>query len=117
MKSAYENPQPVDNYLQTELAAGRIVGPFLPHQLKGAQVSSFGVIPKANQPGKWRLILDLSSPYQQSVNDGIPRELCSMRYITIDDAVKKILSLDQGCLLAKLDVEHAYRNIPVHPDD
>ena len=28
MKSAYENPQPVDNYLQTELAAGRIVGPF-----------------------------------------------------------------------------------------
>ena len=117
MRSAYENPQPVDEYLQTELASGRIVGPFLPHQLKGAQVSSFGVIPKANQPGKWRLILDLSSPYQQSVNDGIPRELCSMRYVTIDDAVEKILSVGQGCLLAKLDVEHAYRNIPVHPDD
>ena len=87
MRSADDNPQPVDKYIQTELAAGRIVGPFLPHQVEGAQVSSFGVIPKANQPGKWRLILDLSSPYQQSVNDGISRELCSMRYVTIDDAV------------------------------
>ena len=69
------------------------------------------------QPGKWRLILDLSSPYQQSVNDEIPWELCSMRYIIINDTVEKILSVGQGCLLVKLHVEHAHRNIPVHPDD
>ena len=40
-----------------------------------------------------------------------------MRYVTIDDAVQKILSVGQGCLLVKVDIEHAYWNIPVHPDD
>ena len=117
MKSAHENPQPVNEYLLTELAAGRIVGPFEPHHLQGAQVSRFGVIPKASQPGKWRLILDLSSPVNKSVNDGISKHLCSMKYTTTDDAIEKILDMGQGCLLAKVDVEHAYRNIPVHPDD
>ena len=93
MKSAHENPQPVNEYLLTELAAGRIVGPFEPHLLQGAQVSCFGVIPKANQSGKWRLILDLSSPVNQSVNDGISKHLCSMKYATTDDAIEKILDM------------------------
>ena len=38
-----------------------------------------------------------------------------MFYISTDDAVKKIMELGQGCLLAKVDIEHAYRNIPVRP--
>lgn len=75
------------------------------------------MIPKANQAGKWRLILDLSSPKGASVNDTIPSELCTLLYIIKDDAVVKIMELGKGCCLAKLDVEHAYRNIPVHPDD
>ena len=70
MLSAVENPQPVQEYMKTELEAGRIVGPFQPHELEGAQISRFGVIPKGNKRGKWRLILDLSSPANQSVNDG-----------------------------------------------
>ena len=117
MRSAKENPQPVNDYLATELAAGRIVGPFEPHELPNGQVSRFGVIPKANQPGKWRLIVDLSSPNGYSVNDGIAPELCSLKYASVDQAVENILGLGQGTLLAKVDVEHAYRNIPVHPDD
>ena len=61
----------MDEYLAEELQAGRIVGPLDPNQLLGAQVSRFGVIPKAGQPNKWRLILDLSSLRDHSVNDGI----------------------------------------------
>ena len=57
MRSAKENPQPVDDYIAKELAVGRTVGPFGPHELYGAQVSRFGVIPKTSQPGKWRWIL------------------------------------------------------------
>ena len=34
-------------------------------------MSRFGVISKPHQPGKWRLITDLSSPKGASVNDGI----------------------------------------------
>ena len=57
MRSAKENPQPVDDYTTKELVAGRTVGPFGPHELHGAQVSRFGVIPKTSQPAKWRRIL------------------------------------------------------------
>ena len=68
--------QPVEEYLATELAPGRIIGPIDPKTMPQAQVSRFRVIPKANQLGKWRLILDLSSPKNHSMND-IPKELCS----------------------------------------
>ena len=80
MRSALENPYPVDEYLAEELQAGRIVGPLNPNQLVGAQVSRFGVIPKTGQPNKWRLIVDLSSPREHSVNDGIVKNLCSLKY-------------------------------------
>ena len=117
MRSALANPQPVDEYLATELAAGRVVGPFTSEQVIGAQVSRFGVIPKHNQPNKWRLILDLSSPKGYSVNDGISSGVCSLSYASVDDAVQEIMKRGKGTKLAKVDVEHAYRNIPVHRED
>jgi hypothetical protein len=75
------------------------------------------VIPKSHQPDKWRLIVDLSHPKGKSVNDGIPKHLCSMSYITTDNAISRILALGRGTLLAKVDVKSAFRLIPVHPSD
>ena len=115
MNSAIANPQPVSEFLQTELSAGRIVGP-LP-DIPEVQISRFGVIPKSGQPRKWRPILDLSSPHSSSVNDGIAPQLCSIQYATVDNAVHRILLQGTNALLAKIDIEHAYRNIPIHPND
>jgi hypothetical protein len=115
MISATRNPQPVTDFLQTEVKAGRVIGP-LP-DIPNVQISRFGVIPKQGQPGKWRLILDLSTPHNVSVNDGVAKDLCSMRYATVDNAVEKVLRLGADSLLAKIDVEHAYRNVPIHPSD
>ncbi len=39
------------------------------------QLSSFGVIPKKSQPGKWQIIIDLSSPAGNSSNDDIDSSL------------------------------------------
>ena len=39
------------------------------------------MIPKRNQAGQWRLILDLSSPNGNSVNDGIPKDKFSVQYM------------------------------------
>ncbi len=80
-------------------------------------VSRFGVIPKRGQTNKWRLILDLSYPPGSSVNDGISLEMSSLYYVSVDTAVRQILELGRGALLAKMDIDHAYRNVPVHPDD
>ena len=65
--SAFQNPQVIDDYLALEVSRCRVAGPFPFIPIPNLQVSSFGVIPKKGQPGKWRLIIDLSSP----VNDGI----------------------------------------------
>ena len=91
-------------------------GPLKPSDFPHVQVSPFGVIPKS-EPGKWRLILDLSSPQGNSVNDGINRELRSLSYITVDDIATKVGEMGRGALMAKFDLKAAYRQIPVHPDD
>ena len=80
-------------------------------------LSSFGVIPKRGQPGKWRLIVDLSSPRGFSVNDGIDKNEFSLQYIKVNEIIAMISRLGQGAHMAKFDVQSAYRNIPVHPFD
>ena len=52
----------IDEYLANEVSLGRVAGPFDSPLFPNLQISSFGVIPKKGQPGKWRLIVDLSSP-------------------------------------------------------
>ena len=74
MHSALEKPDVIQEYLEKEVARGRVVGPIDPDLAPPyTQISPFGVIPKSSQPGKWRLIVDLSSPEGKSVNDGTAR--------------------------------------------
>ena len=40
-----------------------------------------------------------------------------MHYIKLDQIVSMVLKHGPGALMAKFDVEAAYRNIAVHPDD
>ena len=121
MRSAYENAQVIQEYITEELATGRIaqVDRPAPSPAPSPRVhaSPFGVIPKKSSPGKWRLIVDLSSPTGGSVNDGIAQPLCSLSYPTVHDAAKLAQALGRGSLLAKLDLQHAYRIVPVHPED
>ena len=95
---------------------GRLIGPLNPAEFPFVQISSLGAIPKKHST-KWRLILDLSHPAGTSVNDGISKSLCSLSYIKVQDVVRHILELGRGCSLAKIDVDAAFRNIPVHPHD
>lgn len=115
--SAYQHPQVIDAYLLNEIQRGRVAGPFDSPPIAQLQISSFGVIPKKGQPGKWRLIFDLSSPLGCSVNDGIDSEECSLQYIRIDDIVQMVARLGKGALMAKFDIESAYRNVPIHASD
>ena len=112
--SAEAHTAVVEEYLTRERNAGRLIGP-LP--AAGLHASRVGVIPKGHTPGKWRLITDLSFPPGYSVNDGIDPGLCSMSYITVEGVAETLASLGAGALMAKADIEAAYRLIPVHPDD
>ena len=91
---------------------GRIAGPFPIPPLPNLHTSRFGVIPKKHQPGKWRLILDLSSPVGASVNDGIPKDVFSVQYMSVDDIIDGIMTYGRGPLMVKFDIESAYHIVP-----
>ena len=73
-----------------------------------------GVIPKRYKPNKRQLIVDLSSPGDASVNNGIGK-MCSLSYTSVDVVVERIPDLGKNALLAKLDIKQAYQMVPVHP--
>ena len=91
----------VQGYLEDECSKGRVLGPFPPQALE-VHVSRFGVIPNKGV-NKWRPILDLSLPDGSSVNDRIQPELCSLAYVSVDDAARASARAGQGALLAKID--------------
>lgn len=115
--SAFQHPRVIDEYLANEVRLGRVAGPFSRPPIPSLHVSSFGVIPKRGQAGKWRLIVDLSSPRGASVNDGINPESFTLQYIRVDTIIRMVAKFGPGALIAKFDVEAAYRNIPVNPVD
>ncbi len=84
MKSASENPGVVESYLREEVYQDRVVPVQADEVGTWIHTSPFGVIPKKRNSGKWRLIVDLSSPEGMSVNDGVDKALCSLVYISLD---------------------------------
>ena len=51
------------------------------------------------------------------MNDGIRKDPFMVQYMKVDDIIDGIMLLGWGILLAKFDVESAYRIIPIHPND
>ena len=93
-----------------------MVDPLPPSVMPLVHVSPMGLVPK-NHSDKWRLMVDLSSPHDQSVNDCISADLCSLRYALVDNALEINTSLGCSSLLAKFDLSNAYCILQVHPDD
>jgi len=114
--SAKRLPHVVSDKLAKEVALGRVAGPFPEPPLHNLIVSPIGLTPK-KQPGEFRLIFDLSYPAGSSVNDGIEQSLCSVEYAKFDDAIRMIQQLGPEAMLVKVDIQSAFRLLPIHPDD
>ena len=114
-KSVHSNPDEVDKYIAAELAAGKLIESQSPST--NVHISPIGIIPKPHQPGKFRLIVDLSAPMGGSVNDGIVADMCSVKYANVDSAIDLLKQTGKGALMAKLDLKSAYRMVPVHELD
>ena len=69
LPSVKQRPSQVADHLRAELEAGHLLGPLPAYLARCCQVSPISLIPKPHQPGKWRLIVDLSLPCGASVND------------------------------------------------
>ena len=71
--SAYSHAEVVAEQLQKDCQKEFTLGPFILADVPHVHTSRIGVIPKKHQPGKFRLIVDLSSPTGKSVNDSIEK--------------------------------------------
>jgi hypothetical protein len=98
-----------------DVADGKKAGPFPERPFPFFSVSPIGAVPKGDGI---RVIHHLSFPYglnSISINAGIEREpLVLGRF---DDACNAIRRAGRGCFLIKLDVEAAYKQVPVRPED
>ena len=112
----------MQHYVNTELRYHAIAGPFRNNPFPQPLICCpLQTVPKRGS-SKRRVVMDLSFPPHASVNIGIPdsfylNEPYKLRLPGIDRLCEFILQLGQGCLLYKLDLQRAYRQIPIDPKD
>ena len=104
----------VQEFIHKQVSQGYMIGPLPSAECNQVTRSSKAVIPK-KMPGKWRVIVDLSSPTNCSVNDSLRCHSTLVAYASVEDATVFMHELEPGTLLAKIDIRDAYRIIPMHP--
>jgi hypothetical protein len=99
-----------------QVANGRTAGPFLESPFENFRCSPLGAVTR-KRSSKVRRIHHLSWPRNASVNDSIPDAEACIQYDMIDCAINNILLAGRGSNLVKLDLESAFRHVPVRPED
>ena len=114
-RSALQHHKGLGEAILKELNRGHTAGPFDIPPVKDFHSSPLGAEPKKDR--SIRLILDLSSPRGDAVNEFISKSDFAVKYSCFDDAADLVFEVGKGCFLAKLDIKHAFRLIPVRPCD
>ena len=104
--------------MMKEVKGGRYAGPFKEPPFKHFIQSPIGLVPKDGGK-KTRLIFHLSYPRigNSSVNKGIPRDACKVKYPDFDEAVQMCVRAGKDCHVGKSDVSMAFRNVPLKVKD
>lgn len=122
-RSASNYASVVDKDIAKDLADGSIVGPFDVNPLKTELViSPLQTVHKDDISDSKRVVVDLSFPPGESVNDGIPGDTFMgmpfvLRYPSVDDLARIVREKGRGCLLFKRDLRRAYKQLPISPND
>ena len=112
--SVNSNPEVAYQKVLAEVALGRIAGPFTDIPLPNFKCSPLSLREKST-PGKFRLLHNLSYPYDaRAVNFNIPPEASHLQYASIRDAIA-LINRHGLRYLSKADIKEAYRLIPLSP--
>lgn len=104
----------IQEVIDADVAAGKKAGPFEEPPLDHFNVSPVGAVPKKN--GKIRVIHNLSYPFGgDSVNAGVVD--VGYKLSRFGQAARAVRKFGRGCYLIKLDVEAAFKQVPVRPED
>ncbi len=113
--SILKHPLETRSLIEEEINLGRIAGPFPYLPFEVFQISPIAIIPKAD-PGKFRLLHNLSAPYNKSsINANIPDSEASVNYAPVQVIIDAVRVLGKSAHLAKSDIKSAFRIVPVNP--
>ena len=121
-KGATQYPQALQKYITKESSHKAIIGPFTSIPFK----DKVGISPLSTRPKKdsddRRIILDLSFPPTQSVNDGIAKDnylgfSAKLTFPKTDQFALRIYQLGQGALMFKIDLHRYFRQLNLDPGD
>ena len=119
--SANQFPADVSAFITKDLHLSAIIGPPDHHPFQWTLSNPMMTRPKKDSATR-RVIVDLSMPQDASVNSGIPRNALDgapfkLRLPNPATLANKILQHGQGCLLYKVDLSRAYRQLRTDPLD
>ena len=104
------------NKMMKEVELGRFAGPYEVPPFESFVQSPIGLVPK-DKGLKTRLIFHLSYPRNgDSVNSGIPKEKCSVKYPDFDEAVRLCFREGTNCSIGKSDMSSAFGHVPMAKD-
>lgn len=112
LKSACEFSESVQADIDAHIALGRTHSPFPTPPFPNFRSSPLGSITKKNG-AKRRRIHHLSWPEGTSVNSGIPDCEAYISYDFFEKAVRDLQKSGARSLMAKLDLQDAFKHIPV----
>ena len=119
--SATAWPADIEHYIQTELEHRALAGPF-----RGAPVAPTHLSPLMTRPKRSsiyrRVIMDLSWPPGESINDGVDTTHyidgpANIHLPTEDFMEQRVLELGKGAMMYKSDLARGYRQLRVDPTD
>ena len=113
--SALKNKELVSVALQQEIRNRCISGPYVVPPLVNFHCSPITAVAKPNK--SVRLILDMSAPRGDALNEFIDPDKFSCHYSSFDTAVDMIVGIGKGAFMCKLDLKNAFRLCPVRQQD
>ena len=114
----YKKADVAKQMVSDEVALKRILGPYDKCPLPGLICSPLNLVPKAGNPGKYRLIHNLTFPYNEdSINANIPGHEAKVEYQKFDVAIKLGLKHGRTAHASKVDFDVAFRNFPIFLKD
>ena len=121
-KGAVEFPQALEAYIRKEAAHGAVMGPYkkIPFRNK-IGISPLSTPPKKDSEERC-IILDLSYPIGNAMNDGIVKDeylglMAKLTFPRVDDFALRIYTLGAGCMMFKIDLSRYFRQLPLDPGD
>ncbi len=116
-RSARERPEEVNAKISARLNKGIVAGPYDSPPFTHFRSSAIGLVEKSI-PNTWRFIHDLSTyPKEDSVNQSINPDSCSVQYTTLDQVVAKLADCGKGANMFKADIQSAFDLLPIRPQE